>query len=136
MALNPQRIEIDAVYKCPDCGSEKWYTAREMEFRNVLDCVCGTRTEIAPIQHVKVTYTNSSTQQFGKIGQIKKRQLKAGKVSVVSTTDALSSHLMTFVDTLVSLGHKKPVAEQTVRDCSSKYDGDDNNFLAILMMKD
>ena len=137
--LSPKRIEVDCVFACPECSCETWYTIRELKHRTSLDCLCGTKTKIQPVQGVEVVYAGKKVSQFDQSGQNpdttgQVERAETAKTATFATNPDQSGHA-DFVATLVGLGHKRSEAKRIVDLHSGEFDGDDHKFITLLLQK-
>ena len=119
MSLEPNRIEIDCVFTCPSCGTETWHTIRELKIKKHLNCPCGTKTPIQPVNSVKVTYAGKATGVFDSTGK------QTGPIFPADD----------FVASLVALGYRKRDAVVLVENNKEEYDGNDNKFITLLLQQ-
>ena len=115
--LRPLRIEIDCVFQCGTCGTETWYTIRELKHKTHLNCPCGQKTHIEPVHAVKITYAGKAIQSFDNDGR---------QNGPVFPADDL-------VASLVPLGYTKSTARKLVNNHQSLYEGDDGKFITLLL---
>lgn len=111
--IKPRKVDVDCVFKCPQCTCEKWYTTNEIQnYRNFV-CDCGYTCKFEPIKSIKIIYKNIDEENMSASGYQKK---------------ASQTHLpdmSKFVDMLVSMGFKKKDAKATVNSYKSEYTNDE-----------
>ena len=129
--LKPKRVEIDCVYICPDCGSEIWYTIKEMKYRKFFECACTYKEKLAPVSRVLVEYKGEETELFCEAGEPKAMGTKTKPKPKPKKPPA--EDLSGFVATLTTMGFKKAEAQLRVSSNASKYDGDDGKFFNLIM---
>jgi hypothetical protein len=135
--LEPKRMEVDCVFVCPACSCETWYTIRELKHRKYLDCLCGTKTRIKPVQAVEVVYASNVTSSFDESGHNQdicgRIQGRETRTTGKSDPNPVVIGHADFVNTLVHLGHKRSEAKRIVDFHIGEYDGNDENFLTLLL---
>jgi hypothetical protein len=120
--LKPSRVEVDCVYSCNACGTETWYTVRELKHRTTLDCLCGTITRLAPVHSVDVVYAGKNTEKMDRAGY---------QVEPVGPQIEIDD----FVVSLMTLGFKKSEATKLIEQNLHEYNGDEGQFITYLLAK-
>jgi hypothetical protein len=124
-AIKPIRVEVDCVFRCPDCGCEKWYTVHELQYRTLLECVCGHKTPIIQVKSIDISFgctVKSIPSLVQYTGLANKEE---------PNTKAFNSNM--FISTMVTLGYNKTSACQKIKECENLYNGNDEDFLTLLL---
>ncbi len=132
--IAPERLEIDCVFECPECKAETWLTLTQIENYQKFVCTCcnyvddiGSITVSANIEKLNKKYEGKKKENE------EDDNSNASEPQNTNVKSGFDGDM--FIGTLQSLGYKKSAAKKIVEDMAGEYDGDDEQFVHIIMEK-
>jgi len=60
MKIKPADIDLHFGYNCPYCKSTHWFSMKESQMCNNVECYCGQILSTTPLQNIEVNFTTGN----------------------------------------------------------------------------